>query len=287
MLEPGTLWSKTLAASERALGSGALQPITTESDFLRDAGIEFLVRSVSSLTRKAEDIGRSSNPFLPYDPEMFVADISDTHLCLLNKFNVIHHHLLIITRRFEDQEELLTLRDMEAIQACLGEFGGLAFYNGGEVAGASQRHKHLQMIPLPLAERGPVVPIEPLLARARFRNALGTAPGLPFVHCIARSPGSPAPSPGVEAEQALELYRRMLEAVGLDSGGAERQSGPYNLLLTREWMLLVPRSREHFESISINALGFAGALLVRDEAQMKSLRDHGPMAALRHTGIPG
>ena len=44
-------------------------------------------------------------------------------------------------------------------------------------------------------------------------------------------------------------------------------------------------SEEFFGSISINALGYAGALLVRDEQQMKMLKEHGGMAVLRHTAM--
>ena len=47
-------------------------------------------------------------------------------------------------------------------------------------------------------------------------------------------------------------------------------------------MLLVPRTRERFESISLNALAFAGALLVRSESEMDVLKRHGPMHALQH-----
>jgi sulfate adenylyltransferase (ADP) / ATP adenylyltransferase len=68
--------------------------------------------------------------------------------------------------------------------------------------------------------------------------------------------------------------------------GALRQSAPYNLLLTREWMLLVPRTRESVEGISMNALGFAGSLFVRDEAQMRVVLDRGPMALLRAVTLP-
>ena len=68
--------------------------------------------------------------------------------------------------------------------------------------------------------------------------------------------------------------------------GADLQSGPYCLLATREWLLLVPRSREFFDSISINALGFAGALLVRNEEQLRALRAAGPLTALRETALP-
>ena len=80
----------------------------------------------------------------------------------------------------------------------------------------------------------------------------------------------------------------MLHTVGLNpitDPQKSIQSGPYNLLLTREWMLLVPRSEECFESISINALGFAGALLVKNEEQMHMLKQAGAMAVLKSTGV--
>ena len=54
----------------------------------------------------------------------------------------------------------------------------------------------------------------------------------------------------------------------------------------RRWMLLIPRSRESFQTISVNALGLVGALLVRDEQEMSSLKQHGPMAALRYVTFP-
>jgi len=46
-------------------------------------------------------------------------------------------------------------------------------------------------------------------------------------------------------------------------------------------MLLVPRSQERFEGISINALGFAGAFLVKNEQQLATLRRFGPVHALQ------
>ena len=62
---------------------------------------------------------------------MFVADISATHVCLLNKFTVIPDHLLLVTRAFEEQEDRLNLADFAALAACLSEFAGLGFYNAG------------------------------------------------------------------------------------------------------------------------------------------------------------
>ncbi len=292
LLAPGTLWPRVLERTEQALASGALLPIATESTFIHDQGVDFLVRKVSSLERKAAAKGGASaekaNPFLPYEPEMFVADITDTHLCLLNKFNVIEHHLLIVTRAFEDQRHLLTPADFEALYLCLAEFEGLAFYNGGVAAGASQPHKHLQLIPLPMAESGPPVPIEPLLAAARFAGEIGTVPGLPFVHAYVKLDAASAADPAAAAPAAYGHYRAMLEAAGMNKAAEPDtaiQSGPYNLLLTREWRLLVPRSKEFFKAISVNALGFAGALLAWNEEQMQQLKAQGGMAVLKHTGF--
>jgi ATP adenylyltransferase len=292
MLSPGTLWSKTLNTTERALRSGALRPIDTKSEFVLDGGVNFIVRTVSNLARKQqakkkreqEEIEKKQkvNPFLPYEEAMLVSDISPTHVCLLNKFNVIDHHLLIVTRRFEDQEMLLTRRDFEALWLCLGECDGLAFYNGGEVAGASERHKHLQMIPLPMDRTGPSVPMESVLDNAGFDDRLGRVSGLPFGHAFARIEFGA----GDAVETAYGLYRDMLDSVGLNRSilpGDVTQSGPYNLLLTRRWMLLVPRAEEFFGTISVNALGFAGALLAKNEQEMQILKQQGPMAVLTHT----
>jgi len=63
--------------------------------------------------------------------------------------------------------------------------------------------------------------------------------------------------------------------------GELRQGAPYNLLATRRWLLLVPRSREHYRSISVNAMGFAGSLFVRDEAELALVEETGPMSLLQ------
>ncbi len=297
MLEPSTLWASVIEKTEQALRCGALQPIPTKYEFVEQSGIHFLVRTLSNLAckdkakqqqDKAATAGKEFNPFLPYDEDLFVGDISGTHVCLLNKFNVIDHHLLIVTRSFEEQSTWLTWQDFQAMWVCLAEAEGLAFYNAGKTAGASQRHKHLQLIPLPFTFMGPKVPIEPALASATFQGAVGTTPDFPFVHAIARLDACWTKSPSAAAEITLKCYYALLGAVGLYDVGVsnQRQFGAYNLLVTRQWMLLVPRTQEYFESISVNSLGFAGALLVRDEQQMKLLKDYSPLAVLRNVAVP-
>ena len=298
LLKRGTLWKDLIRATNNALGIGALLPVPTDYEFIEDSGVRFFVRIVTGLARKEEDrkkreeeakSGWQEDPFLPYEKDLFVADISETHVALLNKFNVVEHHLLLVTRKFEDQETLLTRRDFEALWTCLLEYDSLGFYNGGEAAGASQHHKHLQVVPFHLAPEGPPVPIEPLLVAAECTDGFGVIPGFPFLHVFLRLDNDYLESPEGAAEKTFEVYHNMLRHVGMKapSGGtAERQSGPYCLLVTREWVLLVPRSREFFAGISINSLGYAGALLVRSEEQMNTLRRYGPMTVLKSAALP-
>ncbi len=264
MLAPGTLPARVREATSHALARGALERIPTVCEVLEERGVGFLVHVSTQVERKAragsESERSARNPFLPYDPDLFVADLSPTHVCLLNKFPLLDHHLLIVTRAFEDQEAPLGLADFEALALCMAGTAGLGFYNAGAAAGASQRHKHLQLVPLPLGPGPARVPIEALLASRE----------LPFAHALAR----------LESGEAAELHAAhsdLLDALGLGRGAP----GPYNLLATREWMLLVPRAREHFASISVNALGFAGSFFVRDRSELALLREHGPLAVLR------
>ncbi|HMK50551.1 MAG TPA: DUF4922 domain-containing protein [Thermodesulfovibrionales bacterium] len=292
------LWEKIVATTEKALLIGSQFPLPTDCKFIEDSSMRFFVRVLSSLhhkdrdlqkQREAEASGKKVNPFMPYDKDLFVSDISDTHVALLNKFNVVENHLLIITRHFESQETLLTLRDFEALLTCMAEYRSLGFYNGGREAGASQPHKHLQVVPLPLAHEGPETPIDPLIEEADPKSAVGTVPGFPFLHSFVRLDHDVNASPLRNAEERFELYGRMLANVGMqppDSICARTQSKPYCFLATPTWMLLVPRSNEFFDSISINSLGFAGALLVRDNKQLELLRSFGPMAALKSVALP-
>lgn len=310
-LIPGTLSAAAAHRVRAARATGALQPIPTRRRFVVDGGVRFLVHVMASLETKENELARRrrtaesgtkpANPFLPYDPALFVADLSPTHLCLLNKYSVIDKHLLIVTRAFEDQETPLSRADLLALALCLDEIDGLGFFNGGTVAGASQPHKHLQLVPLPLvppppaaeeprlplAAEEPRLPVEPLLADA----VLGVAPGeariaraLPFSHALCRLDG-------YGAEDLVQAYGTLLAATGLAGEGEDvpaddKPLPPYNLLVTRTWMLLVPRARERVEGISLNALGYAGSLFVRDESQLALVETTGPMRMLQAAGMP-
>lgn len=289
-LEKGTLWKTLVRTSEQALRSGSLRSFPTVHDFIEEKGVRFFVRVLASLREKsAARTKQEVDPFLPPEKELTIADVTDTHIAVLNKFNVVDHHLLIVTRHFEDQDSLLTLLDFEALWLCMAEYNGLGFYNGGREAGASQQHKHLQMVPLPLAPAGPPVPIAPLLPGQDPIAAPGTIPAFPFLHSYVRLRPDIVYAPREAAIETFELYIAMLKSVGMGTPGASvlpRQSHPYCLLITREWMLLIPRSREHFEDISLNSLAYAGSFFVWNKEQSERLKYFGPINALMSVSIP-
>ncbi len=245
------------------------------------------MRSVSSLAAKADANTPAEvrgNPFLPPDPALTVGEISPTHVGVLNKYPVVAHHLLVVTKRYVPQEEPLDRDDFAAIATCLGEIDGLAFYNAGPEAGASEPHKHLQLVPLPLGPGAWGVPMEALFDSWSAAGAVLQLLRLPFRHAFALL------EPSLDdreraADRTHALYRAAMAAIGAVEEGAANdepeRTAPYNLLVTRRWMLAVPRSRERYDSISVNALGFAGSLFVRDAAGMQRLRAAGPMKVLR------
>lgn len=250
----GELWQRVREQSARALRTGELEPWATEVDEVRDGEALFRVRT---LTRRSKYVPPAGDPFAwPWAGELFVGDLSATHGVLLNKYPVFDHHALIVTRAFEPQTDALTAGDGDALRWCLDEGGDvLGFFNGGAGAGASQAHKHLQLAPL-------VASLEPMIRAGK----------LPVRHAL-------APTPPDGAALAATVAR-LLRELGVGP------QAPWNLLATRDWLLVVPRRAEAFEGMSVNALGFAGSLLVKSKDQLERLRALGPLEVLRAVGWP-
>lgn len=291
-LAPGDLWSKIQQQTRHALACGALQPINTHYEFVEQGGMRFLVRVLANLVRKEKaDLaqrmkpGQPSNPFLPYDSDLFVANLSATHLCLLNKYNVVDNHILIVTRAFEDQDTWLTQADFEALAMTMTDIDGLAFYNGGRLAGASQRHKHLQLVPRPLCPDNSPLLLATVITDLDFPGDTAdpiVSPVLPFRHAILPL----AATPSVTGKSLLEAYYALLLSLGVDWSQAP-QALPYNLLITRRWMMAVARQQGSYESIPVNSLGFAGSLLVKNPEQLALLKALGPMTVLKNVACQG
>lgn len=261
--EDDWLWERVRTQLRRARVSGDLQPTATAAHEIDDGGVRFHVRVIAGPDRKwssrREQEKTGEDPFLPpYSDDLFVADLSDTHVALLNKFPVLDEHLLIVTRADEPQQSWLTPADFAALSGCRRGMGGFAFYNGGSTAGSSQPHKHLQLVPMPVT------------TASLFDPEVGG-----FACAV-----EPLPHPA-SPEALHTAYREAMDRVQVD---AERD--PHNVLIDADRLVVVPRVRHSIDGVFLNAMGYAGSFLVRNAEQLERLREIGPRRILREAGRP-
>ncbi|KAG1663388.1 hypothetical protein FOA52_007125, partial [Chlamydomonas sp. UWO 241] len=272
------LWARVEAVYGTAQASGVATKTDTKVCLLPDpslGGAEFVVRLATALKKKPQGSAAKPatkrhaspnpppNPFLPYEEALWVAHLSDTHTCVLNKFNVVPYHSLVVTRKFESQGDPLNAQDLAGASALLGAmpFGGIAFYNCGPESGRSQPHKHMQVVPLPLHEGavGANVLRPPLLALAlaavdAASGSAGSAVPVRIMPYACYAARIDAVSVGGDSPGALEATFQALLQSAFHGAHAPSPSDPppsYNVVMSREVMLLVPRRSETVGPLAI------------------------------------
>ena len=274
--------------SAAAISAGALQPIEAQEVTLESGSLAFVVRHVKALEKKQELPGGPRdpdfNPFLPPEPALTVGPVGTRHVAILNKYPVSPRHLVLARTEFVDQATPLEHEDFRALAHLLSASGGLGFHNGGTLAGASQRHKHVQW--LPAAPDNPSLRMfRPVLDPDVREHTVFIHLQLPMRHCFVRVRAGQGHDETASTHSMLRGYERALETLQLtpDDDG---HLPPANMLVEDGWMLVVPRSKEHFAEVSLNALSFGGVLYVRDQKQIEVLREAGPLAALAAVACP-
>lgn len=184
---------------------------------------------------------------------------------------------------------------------------------GGDLSGASQHHKHVQFVYLD-DEDGP--PIEVLARAATLETAsmyishlachprctedhhLGrpfSLSALPYANHIYRFPArfSSFPPEKIEpiiAQAFMSLLDLVISTVRHDPSYPAGVPS-YNVLITLEHMHLIPRRKENHtlevtgEELSVNALGYAGMLLVKSEKELDAVKNEGVGKILRDVGL--
>lgn len=225
---------------------------------------------------------------------------------MLNKFAIVPEHFILVTRAFKQQTHLLEADDLAAAHACVrayhdhhdgGGGGGLfVFFNSGEHSGASQPHRHLQLLPVDkmregLPEAGEdagrvgwTVLADRLAGGHEESNGRAELPFATFTERIAGDVDSEA-----LRSAYLRLYRRACAAAGLDEkelGDLAADDTPakisYNLGMTRTSLVVCPRVAEgdvirssdgkEVGRLALNGTVLAGTALVKSEAEWDALR---------------
>ncbi|QUJ66159.1 phosphorylase [Photobacterium sp. GJ3] len=252
-------WKLAEQVAEKALAEGSLMPIATDAEMIEEQGVAYLGHVVTANAgKKLQGItsgAAGSNPFLPYEKSMYVCEAGEHHVCLLNKFPVITPHLLICSKTFVPQESPLSWEDWHAWLGGFTHADVLGFYNSGPLAGASQPHRHMQLV-------RSEIPLEQVIAGGK----------LPFRHWLYL----------VEAMTTDELYAAYTEgmhALSLIEEGGE-VCLPHNVLVTERWLLILPRSANNIEGLFANGINYSGRFLVKQPDQLAWLEEYGLMRFL-------
>ncbi|KAI7852064.1 ATP adenylyltransferase-domain-containing protein [Circinella umbellata] len=268
-------------------------------------GVEFEITYAPPLANKTEAVVEEKkkikvNPFLPPHPALYVQDIGEEHSVVLNKFCIVPHHIIVITKEFKSQSQPLFPGDLLAAWKCMmtafGTTPALTFYNCGPFSGASQPHKHLQIVPLDGSNPQP--PIKALFNQIPERKAgqIYLLNQLPFVHVIVPLDRNFIDSSTDDEELSdylSQMFFGLLDAMfqQLRKHATPDREISYNFIMSDQFMMLIPRSRELATlsqenlQISINSLGFAGMLLVKTPEELTALENHNDlMQVLKDVG---
>ena len=270
------LLRKAIEVTVAATASGALVPLDTSlTHLMGEGGSRFELRHLLSATPKhLRASGPKPNPFLPWDQRLEVDRIGDSHVVILNKYPVQTSHMLLITQDWQPQTGWLSMEDWQSLARIDATTTGLWFFNSGPAAGASQPHRHLQLLPRAAGER--------ICARDGWFRRCAQDATTSVQDPLLRSSRVAAISSTLTGETLQDLYLALAQDLGLGHPSTDDcPRGAYNLLLSREWMAIVRRRREGIRGFSVNALGFAGSLLSTEASDRQWIQDSGPEALLQ------
>jgi sulfate adenylyltransferase (ADP) / ATP adenylyltransferase len=251
---------------------------------------------------------RTNDPFDNPSPQLLVTQLPPSHLVVLNKFAIVPEHFILATKAFKQQTHLLEADDLDATYGCIQAYAShrdegelFAFFNSGEHSGASQPHRHIQMLPVARMRDG-------IDERDRHKwsvlaEDLGDVPFTTFSAKL-HAQMSPAELHAIY----LDLYRKACGAFVNFSGsvGADvtdrQQDGEskisYNLGMTRNSLTILPRLAEGSPintpdgnvvgNLALNGTVLAGTALVKNEAEWDALRRDPNIVfgVLKKIGIP-
>ena len=270
------IWAKALQISRKAVYSGAVIPLETQkyktNKLYCDYELRFLL---SHIPRYLIEYGPKRNPFIPWDTRLEIKSINSKHTLILNKYPVQIGHMLLITNKWKPQNGWLDNDDFDAIKNVDNDTTGLWFFNSSKEAGASQPHRHFQLLP-----RNNYESICPrydwfcsLLNSNNSKNSLIS----PSVSIKRRNNNSDSNSNDLYSSYKSLIHEMKLGDIDLDS----KPLKPYNLIITSEWIALITRKTDRAYGFSINALGFAGYFLGTKRSDVDQLIKFGPEQILK------
>ena len=267
-------WEKALQKTEISINSKSLFPLKT-IDITKNLykGNDFVIRKLDiSKFKKNTLIGPKNNPFKPWDKILEIDSIGNYHHLILNKYPVQLGHILLITNEWKEQNGWMDFKDWDAIKKVNNDTTGLWFFNSGPLAGASQPHRHIQLLRRETSELS--CPREKWILNFSKCNDNKKLCEKIIIKKFSKS---------LNEENIYKIYLELANKISLGDPTIDKKPRyPYNLIFTNNWMAIVKRRTDNLYGISINALGFAGYILVTEKSNIKYLKKNGPEKLLEN-----
>ena len=268
-------WKKALDQTHLSIKKHSLFPLKTKvvtRDFYNKN--DFIIRKLDTLRfKKNNSYGPKQNPFNPWDKVLEIGKIGTNHQLILNKYPVQKGHILLITNTWKPQNGWLDIHDWSAIQKVNNDTSGLWFFNSSPIAGASQPHRHFQLLRRTYGEI--ICPREKWFLDLELNNNNNSKLKKNIIVSKFSFSGN-----------SSDIYNKYLELskkIGLgDPINNEKPKYPHNILITNDWIAIIKRKYDHIEGFSVNGLGFAGYLLITDKSNIKYLQKYGPVKLLEN-----
>ena len=150
---------------------------------------------------------------------------------------------------------------------------GLWFFNSSPIAGASQPHRHFQLL---RRDHGEIIcPREKWFLDLENNNDQDS-----------KLKKNAVVSKFNFLDNSINIYNLYLELsnkIGLGNPiDDEKPRFPYNILITNNWIAIIKRKYDHVHGFSVNGLGFAGYLLVTEKSNINYLKKYGPEKLLEN-----
>ncbi|KAF2494985.1 hypothetical protein BU16DRAFT_51725 [Lophium mytilinum] len=282
---PHDLFISALDRFDSLVEAGEILYSPSDPERTKYDGFEFEFRIVPAMGSKpllaANDPGRShpQGPFVNPDPAFVLANVGTAHVLELNKFCVFRPMLILHTAQYSEQEDDLDASDLTAAWLTLQTIKEpqIVLYNCGVDSGSSQGHKHLQFWPHPDLDNPFYLPPD---GKDLPSDAPTMLPELPYQHWVVGIPPK-ATAVGL-IESYFVLLKKAREALGKEDG----EAAAYNLLFTRVWMIIIPRTQKGYEGLNANGAGMLGSVWVKDKKEREEWTKHGMTEHLTRLGLP-
>ncbi|KAF8650435.1 hypothetical protein AX16_005238 [Volvariella volvacea WC 439] len=305
---PRAIIDKLPTAYETALQSGDLLFFPSTTHPVAEGDVEWEVSLCPSISHKPQGSGpsevpeKAKDPFEPpYNEKLFLGEVGyddEEYAVILNKYSIIPHHFLLVTKEFKSQTSPLTPADLVqtyqflvAAQRAGRHF--FAFYNCGDLSGSSQPHKHIQFLPCP--PEGPPVERVARLVNLETPTKPFNISKLPYANHSYRFPSGFSGLPVEKQEETLSLGFMLLLDLVISTIRHEPNypvgRPSYNIVITLEHIHATPRLHDTYtfeeggNRLPVNGAGSAGLLLARTSEELEQIKKTGTGKILRGVGL--